>query len=138
MKIRSYTELSALKTFEERFRYLQLNGVVAEETFGFDRIINQRFYRSQEWRSIRDQVIIRDNGCDLGIEGHEIFGRVVIHHMNPVRLKDFDELSDILLNPEYMIATTHATHNAIHYGDEGLLIKAPVERSKNDTCPWRR
>jgi hypothetical protein len=138
MKIRSYTELSALKTFEERFRYLQLNGVVAEETFGFDRIINQRFYRSPEWRSIRDQVIIRDNGCDLGIEGHEIFGRVVIHHMNPVRLKDFDELSDILLNPEYMIATTHATHNAIHYGDEGLLIKAPVERSKNDTCPWRR
>lgn len=138
MKIRSYTELSALKTFEERFRYLQLNGVVAEETFGFDRIINQRFYRSPEWRSIRDRVIIRDNGCDLGIEGHEIFGRVVIHHMNPVRLKDFDELSDILLNPEYMIATTHATHNAIHYGDEGLLIKAPVERSKNDTCPWRR
>lgn len=138
MKIRSYTELSALKTFEERFRYLQLNGVVAEETFGFDRIINQRFYRSPEWRSIRDQVIIRDNGCDLGIEGHEIFGRVVIHHMNPVRLKDFDELSDILLNPEYMIATTHATHNAIHYSDEGLLIKAPVERSKNDTCPWRR
>lgn len=138
MKIRSYTELSALKTFEERFRYLQLNGVVAEETFGFDRIINQRFYRSPEWRSIRDQVIIRDNGCDLGIEGHEIIGRVVIHHMNPVRLKDFDELSDILLNPEYMIATTHATHNAIHYGDEGLLIKAPVERSKNDTCPWRR
>lgn len=138
MKIRSYTELSALKTFEERFRYLQLNGVVAEETFGFDRIINQRFYRSPEWRSIRDQVIIRDNGCDLGIEGHEIFGRVVIHHMNPVRLKDFDELSDVLLNPEYMIATTHATHNAIHYGDEGLLIKAPVERSKNDTCPWRR
>lgn len=138
MKIRSYTELSALKTFEERFRYLQLNGVVAEETFGFDRIINQRFYRSPEWRSIRDRVIIRDNGCDLGIEGYEIFGRVVIHHMNPVRLKDFDELSDILLNPEYMIATTHATHNAIHYGDEGLLIKAPVERSKNDTCPWRR
>ena len=138
MKIRSYTELSALKTFEERFRYLQLNGVVAEETFGFDRIINQRFYRSPEWRSIRDRVIIRDNGCDLGIEGHEIFGRVVIHHMNPVRLKDFDELSDILLNPEYMIATTHTTHNAIHYGDEDLLIKAPVERSKNDTCPWRR
>ena len=138
MTIRSYTELSALKTFEERFRYLRLDGVVAEETFGFDRVINQKFYRSAEWKRIRDQVIIRDNGCDLGIDGYEIFGRVVIHHMNPVRLKDFDELSDILLNPEYLICTTHVTHNAIHYGDESLLIKEPVERTRNDTCLWRR
>ena len=138
MTTRSYTELSALKTFEERFRYLQLNGVVAEETFGFDRIINQKFYRSPEWKRIRDHVIIRDNGCDLGVEDHEIFGRVVIHHMNPVRLKDFDELSDILLNPEYLICTTHVTHNAIHYGDESLLIQEPIERSKNDTCPWKK
>lgn len=138
MTIRSYTELSALKTFEERFRYLLLSGVVAEETFGFDRIINQKFYRSPEWKRIRDHVIIRDNGCDLGIEDREIFGRVVIHHMNPVRLNDFKGLNDILLNPEYLICTTHVTHNAIHYGDEGLLIKEPVERTKNDTCPWRR
>lgn len=138
MTVRSYTELSALRTFEERFRYLQLSGVVAEETFGFDRIVNQQFYRSSEWKSIRDHVIIRDNGCDLGIEDREIFGRVVIHHMNPVRLKDFDELSDILLNPEYLICTTHVTHNAIHYGDESLLIHEPIERSKNDTCPWKR
>lgn len=138
MTIRSYTELSALKTFEERFRYLQLSGIVAEETFGFDRIINQTFYRSPEWKRIRDLVIIRDNGCDLGIEDREIFGRVVIHHMNPVRLNDFKNLSEILLNPEFLICTTHVTHNAIHYGDENLLIKAPVERSKNDTCLWKR
>ena len=138
MTIRSYTELSALKTFEERFRYLRLSGIVAEETFGFDRIINQKFYRSPEWKRIRDLVIIRDNGCDLGIEDREIFGRVVIHHMNPVRLNDFKNLSEILLNPEFLICTTHVTHNAIHYGDENLLIKAPVERNKNDTCPWKR
>lgn len=138
MKIRTYTELSELKTFEERFRYLQLNGVVAEDIFGFDRIVNQRFYRSAEWKAIRDRVIIRDNGCDLGVDGREIFGKAVIHHMNPARLKDFTELSDILLNPEYLITTTHRTHNAIHYGDEGLLLREPIERRMNDTCPWKR
>lgn len=139
MRIRSYTELSQLKTFDERFQYLQLNGRVGRDTFGFDRIFNQRFYRSQEWKSIRDFVIIRDNGCDLGVEGHEIYGsRIIIHHMNPISLEDIEKSSSFLLNPEYLITTIHRTHNAIHYGDESLLIRDPIERTKNDTCPWRR
>lgn len=137
--IRSYKELSELKTFEERFEYLRLNGQVGKDTFGFDRIFNQRFYRSREWRSCRDFVILRDNGCDLGIEGHEIHGQnVIIHHMNPFTLDDLEKHADILLNPEYLITTIHNTHNAIHYGDEHQLIKAPIERSCNDTCPWRK
>ncbi len=127
-----------LKTFEERFQYLQLNRTVGEETFGFDRFINQHFYKSQEWRTVRDFVIIRDNGCDLGVEGYEIHGKILIHHMNPILPKDVTLRSDLLLNPEYLIATAHSTHNAIHYGDENLLIKVPTERCKNDTCPWRR
>ena len=96
------------------------------------------FYRSREWRSIRDYVIARDNGCDLGIEGYEIHGKVLVHHMNPITLDDIERNSDFLMNPEYLISTAHITHNAIHYGDENLLIKAPIERTKNDTCPWRR
>lgn len=137
--IRTYTELSKLKTFEERFNYLRLDGAVGRDTFGFDRIFNQKFYRSKEWKSIRDSVIIRDNGCDLGIEGHEIYGhRIIIHHLNPISLEDLEQRTDLLLNPEYLITTIHITHNAIHYGDENLLIRAPVERTKNDTCPWRR
>lgn len=139
MRIRSYTELSQLKTFDERFQYLQLNGRVGRDTFGFDRIFNQRFYRSQEWKTLRDFVIVRDNGCDLGVEGHEIYGsRIVIHHMNPISLEDIEKSSSFLLNPEYLITTIHRTHNAIHYGDESLLIRDPIERTKNDTCPWRR
>ena len=137
MKIRTYSELVTLKTFEERFKYLQLNGVVGEQTFGFDRYINQIFYQSQEWKSIRNQVILRDNGCDLGVEGYEIVGKILIHHMNPITAKDIERRSDILMNPEYLISTVHNTHNAIHYGDEGLLVKAPIERKPNDTCPWR-
>ena len=136
--IKTYSELIAIPTFEERFKYLQLNGAVGKETFGFDRYINQNFYRSQEWKRIRDQVILRDNGCDLGLEGYEIYGRIYIHHMNPIRLKDIIHQSDFLLNPEYLICTTHTTHNAIHYGDENLLITAPIERKPNDTCPWKR
>lgn len=132
-----YSELSKLKTFEERYKYLQLNGAVGEETFGFDRFINQNFYKSSEWKAVRDFVIVRDNGCDLGIEGHEIRGRIYIHHMNPIMPKDILTQSAFLLNPEYLISTIHSTHNAIHYGDESLLIKEPIERSKNDTCPWR-
>lgn len=135
--IRNYTELSRLNTFEERYKYLQLRGNVGEETFGFDRFINQNFYRSQEWKSIRDYVIVRDNGCDLGIDGYEIYGKIYIHHMNPILLKDFESKSDFLLDPAYLISTTHQTHNAIHYGDETLLIGNPVERSMNDTSPWR-
>lgn len=136
---RTYTELSKLKTFEERFEYLRLDGQVGKETFGFDRIFNQKFYKSDEWRAIRDQVILRDNGCDLGDPDYEIhFQRILIHHMNPISLEDLERRSEILMNPEYLITTTHNTHQAIHYGDEDLLIKLPRERTKNDTCPWKR
>lgn len=136
--IRSYSELCTLKSFEDRYRYLQLSGSVGKDTFGFDRYLNQVFYRSQEWKSIRDKVIIRDNGCDLGVEGYEIHGRIYIHHMNPIMLKDIKHRTDLLLDPEYLISTTHSTHNAIHYGDESLLPLIPKERSANDTCPWKR
>lgn len=138
MSIKSYSELIRLPTFEERFRYLQLNGSVGKETFGFDRYLNQIFYRSQKWKSARDHVIIRDNACDLGVEGHEIFSRVIIHHMNPITLKDIERESEFLIDPEYLICTIHNTHNAIHFGDESLLITAPIDRRANDTCPWRR
>lgn len=136
--IKTYSELSKLKTFEERYQYLRLGGSVGRETFGFDRYLNQVFYRSQKWKSIRDFVIVRDNGCDLGLEGYEIHGRIIVHHMNPITLADVTNESDFLLNPEFLICTIHNTHNAIHYGDESLLIQAPVERKENDTCPWRR
>ena len=138
MNIRTYSELSKLKTFKERFTYLRLNGFVGKETFGFDRYLNQVFYKSAKWRSIRDFVIVRDNGCDLGIEGREIYGKIIIHHMNPITIQDIERESDFLLDPEFLISTVHETHNAIHYGDDNLLILAPIERKPNDTCPWRR
>ena len=138
MNIRTYSELSKLVTFEDRFNYLRLNGFVGKETFGFDRYLNQVFYKSAKWRSVRDLVIIRDNGCDLGVEGREIYGKIVIHHMNPITIKDIEQESDFLLDPEFLISTVHETHNAIHYGDENLLIRTPIERKPNDTCPWRR
>lgn len=138
MSIRTYSELITLPTFEERFKYLQLNGQVGKDTFGFDRYINQNFYRSLEWKRVRDKVILRDNGCDLGVEGYEIHGRILIHHMNPITIRDIESMSEYLLNPEYLISTVHNTHNAIHYGDESLLITVPIERTKNDTCPWKR
>lgn len=138
MTIRTYSELSKFKTFKERYQYLRLNGAVGKETFGFDRYLNQFFYRSQKWKTVRDKVIIRDNGCDLGIEDYEIRGRILIHHMNPITLQDIETESEFLLDPEFLISTTHNTHNAIHYGDESLLITAPIERRKNDTCPWRQ
>ena len=137
MKIRTYSELSKLTTFEERFEYLRLDGSVCESTFGFDRYLNQVFYRSQRWKMIRDRVIIRDNGCDLGIEDRMIYGKIIIHHMNPITIRDIEKESGYLLNPEFLIATTHNTHNAIHYGDENLLVTEPVTRTKNDTCPWK-
>lgn len=137
MSIRTYSELILLPTFEERFKYLQLNGRVGDNTFGFDRYINQNFYRSAEWKRIRDLVIMRDNGCDLALEGHEIYGRILIHHMNPITVKDVELSTEYLMNPEYLICVTHNTHNAIHYGDEKLLMKGPVVRTKNDTCPWK-
>lgn len=138
MEIRSYSELITIPTFEERFRYLKLDGRIGEETFGFDRYLNQIFYKSNEWLRVRDLVIVRDNGCDLGIEGREIYGRILIHHMNPITIDDITRRSKYLLDPEYLITTVKNTHDAIHYGDESLLIKGPIERSKYDTCPWKK
>lgn len=137
-KIKTYTELAKLGTFRERFDYLSLKGTVAEETFGFDRYLNQKFYKSADWQRIRKQVILRDMGYDLGLHGYDIIGKIIVHHMNPIALRDLYNLTDFLLNPEFMICTSHNTHNAIHYGDESLLAAdAPVERKPNDTCPWR-
>ena len=135
--IRTYSELITLPTFEERFEYLRLGGKVGAETFGFDRYLNQIFYKSDKWLSVRDKVIIRDNGCDLGIEGREIYGRILVHHMNPITMDDIVNHSSWILDPEYLITTVKNTHDAIHYSDENLLIKDPIERRKNDTCPWR-
>jgi len=136
--IRTYSELIKFQSYEDRFKYLKLDGAVGKETFGFDRYLNQIFYRSQKWKRIRDTVIIRDNGYDLGVEGYEIYGRIIIHHMNPITVEDIERESDYLLDPEFLISTVHKTHNAIHYGDESLLTTAPVERTKYDTCPWKR
>jgi hypothetical protein len=136
--LRTYTALSKLKTLKERFDYLRLDGAVGEDTFGFDRYVNQRFYKSQEWLQVRDHVIARDLGSDLGVSEYPIHGRVLIHHMNPIFITDIEQASDILLDPEYLVCCAHATHNAIHYGDERLLPTNPVERTVNDTCPWRK
>lgn len=138
MSIKTYSELITLPTFEERYRYLRLGGRVGEETFGFDRWLNQKFYRDPEWLRVRDIVIIRDNGCDLAMPDREIRTRVLVHHMNPITKEDILRRSEFLLNPEYLICTIKNTHDAIHYGDESLLITAPVERTRNDTCPWKR
>lgn len=136
--VRTYSELCKFQTFKERFDYLQLlDGRVGEDTFGFDRYLNQQFYRSREWKHLRDELIIRDNGCDLGVDGYNIYGRVIIHHMNPITKDDILNQTDYLMNPEFLICTTHNTHNAIHYGDESLLITEPIKRTKNDTCPWK-
>lgn len=138
MTIRTYSELIKLPTFEERYRYLRLNGRVGEQTFGFDRYLNQMFYKTDEWLALRDEIIVRDNGCDLGIAGREIHGRILVHHMNPISVDDILNRSEYLMNPEYLICTVKSTHDAIHYGNESSLIIVPPERSKNDTCPWRR
>lgn len=135
--IRTYSELILLPTFEERFKYLQLKGIVGKDTFGFDRWINQTFYTSREWRQVRDYVIIRDEGCDLGCSDRPISGKILIHHLNPISVEDIVDVSDFLLNPEYLICVCHNTHNAIHYGSEDLLVKGPVIRRPNDTSPWK-
>ena len=137
--IRTYSELSKLKTFRERYEYLKLDGTVGEETFGFDRYVNQMFYKSEEWKRIRNYVITRDNGCDLGIQDRKIVDSVIlVHHMNPITKEDIINKNEILLDPEYLITTIKSTHDAIHYGDESLLAEDLVIRSKNDTCPWKR
>lgn len=138
MTIRTYSELISIPTFEERFKYLQLNGEVGAETFGFDRYLNQNLYRSQRWKRIRDSIIIRDNGCDLACEGYEIRGRILIHHINPITVEDILKENPMVFDPENLITTVHNTHNAIHYGDESLLITGPIERRANDTCPWKK
>ena len=139
MSIKTYSELVKLPTFEERYQYLRLGGQVGDETFGHDRYLNQTFYKSKEWLRIRDEVILRDLGCDLGILGREIFKRVIIHHMNPLSKTDIIDRTDFLLNPEYLICTTKRTHDAIHYSDNSILTPDILpERSANDTCPWRR
>ena len=135
--IRTYSELITLPTFEERYQYLKIGGTVGEETFGFDRYLNQSFYKTKEWLRIRDHVIVRDQGCDLAMIDREIRGKILIHHMNPITKEDIVRRTKYLLDPEYLICTVKNTHDAIHYGDESLLIKAPIERQKNDTCPWR-
>ena len=137
--IRTYSELSKLKTFRERYEYLKLDGTVGEETFGFDRYINQMFYKSEEWKRIRNYVITRDNGCDLGIQDRKIVDSVIlVHHMNPITKEDIINKNEILLDPEYLITTIKPTHDAIHYGDENLLSEHLIIRSKNDSCPWKR
>jgi len=135
---RSYSEFKKLKTFKERYDYLKLKGVVGESTFGFDRYINQALYKSEEWQRIRDEVIIRDKGCDLGIKEYELHDRIIIHHMNAITKNDILERRPHVYDPEYLVCVSHQTHQAIHYGDEDLLPKAVlVVRKKNDTCPWK-
>lgn len=136
--IKTYSELITFPTYEERFRYLQLKGAVGKDTFGYDRYLNQILYNSQEWKRFRDKIIIRDNGCDLACEGYDIHGRILVHHINPIRVDDVVNRNPIVFDPENVVCVTHYTHNAIHYGDESLLVLAPVERTKNDTCPWKR
>lgn len=135
-RIRTYSELRRIDDFTERFRYLQLRGQVAEKTFGFDRWINQEFYRSREWRRIRDHVIVRDNGCDMGVEDWEIHDGIYIHHMNPMTVEDITSGDPSILDPEFLISVTHRTHNAIHYGDEGLLPRPLIQRAPGDTKLW--
>lgn len=136
--IRTYSELIKLPTFKERFEYLKLGGVIGEETFGFDRYLNQMFYKSREWKKLRNDIIVRDNGCDLAMPDREIIDQtILIHHMNPITKEDILNMTEFVLNPEYLICTILNTHNAIHYGNSDLLYQEPIVRYKNDMCPWR-
>ena len=135
---RTYSELIKLKTFEERFDYLKLNGTVGKDTFGFDRYMNQLLYHnSKEWKAVRRKVIVRDNGCDLGVEGYDVLGKILVHHLNPITIDDIKNRSPTIFDLNNLICVSHNTHNAIHYGDENLLVKAPIERKLNDACPWK-
>lgn len=137
MKIRCYSELSRLETFKERYDYLRIGGQVGESTFGFDRYLNQKFYKSFEWKAARREVILRDNGCDLGIEDRSITGRIIIHHMNPITINDVVNGNPDIFNPEFLICVSQNTHEAIHYGNDSILFQLPKERKKWDTVPWR-
>lgn len=135
--LRCYRELIRLKTFDERFEYLKLKGIVGEATFGYDRYLNQLLYTSGEWRRIRRDIILRDNGCDLAVEGYDIPDIIIVHHMNPISVEDLIDFSEDVINPEYLICVSYDTHNAIHYGDKSLLTREPIERKPGDTCPWK-
>ena len=138
MMIRTYSDLIRIPTFEDRYRYLRLGGKVGSATFGMERYLNQFFYNTDEWRHIRREVILRDLGCDLGIVDREIMGLIFVHHMNPITKEDIVRRSKYLLDPKYLISSSKNTHDAIHYGDESLLMLPIIERSPNDTCPWKR
>lgn len=135
--IKTYSDLRRLKTFDERYEYLRLSGVVGKSTFGFDRYLNQMLYNSKRWRNLREKLIIRDNGCDLGVDGYEISGKIIIHHMNPITIEDIESANEEVFDPNQLICTAFRTHNAIHYGDASLLPRLPIERHPNDTCPWK-
>lgn len=136
--IRNYTDLCKLNTMVDRYEYLRLGGKVGEETFGFDRWLNQMFYKLPEWLKVRDEVIVRDLGCDMGLDGYDIMGKIYVHHMNPFRKEDILNNIQKLLDPEYLICTSKSTHDAIHYGNVDLLPKDPIIRTPNDTCPWKQ
>ena len=137
-RIRTFSELSRIESFEERYEYLRLNQDPGDQTFGFERYLNQSFYHSTEWRQARQKVILRDDACDLGVPGHDIYGKILVHHMNPIRPEDLEgEFNPDILDPEYLICVRHDTHNAIHFGDASLLPKPLIERTPNDTIPWR-
>lgn len=135
--IRCYSDLRQIDSFKERYLYLKLHGKVGEETFGYDRWVNQALYKSQKWKRTRRNVIIRDNGCDLGMDGYELNNYIMVHHMNPITLEDIEEERDIIFDPENLICCSSRTHQAIHYGDESLLPKEPIIRKPGDTCLWR-
>ena len=138
MTSKSYLELITIPTFEERFEYLKLDGAVGKETFGYDRYLNQALYSSKEWRDFRRRIIIRDNGCDLACEGYEMQNGILIHHINPITIDAVINRRPVIFDPNNVVCVSHNTHNAIHYGDKGLLITTPIERTANDTCPWRK
>lgn len=136
--IKTYSEMILLPTFLERFKYLQIGGMVGAETFGFDRYLNQSLYRTAEWKRFRNEIIVRDNGCDLGCDDRTIYGKILVHHINPLTVEDIINRHSCVFDPDNVICVSLDTHNAIHYGDEELLMLGPIERTKNDTCPWRR
>ena len=135
--LRTYSELLTIPTYEERFDYLNLNGVVGKDTFGFNRYLNQAFYQSEEWKRLRNHIIVRDSGCDMAMDDHEIKGSIYIHHLNPITVEDVLNRSLDIINPEFLVCVSYNTHNAIHYGDKELLPKGPTVRTPNDTCPWK-